>query len=304
MPRFSLLPFGQVLTGIREARSWYQDVLGISTSGTRLELIENKTSELLAELNSAAAPEELVERWSNTDTYYTLSDGAGFGKICREIRRVGPNLLPRRTLRTILEGPLSPRDENPGDATVNARNSFAELELAADFSEKGVVPTGFDDLQFRFRGVNYEVQCKRLMSPNRVGDNIERAYQQLQRRMASDYDRGLIVLTAERILGLDGRILRVERDTDLTSEVHRLIEEFRTTFGSPWWDFVDTRVVGLVIVLRFLCYTVRHNVFGPAYYVSVMNLASPEVFQASELERLRDLVSHLQESATATTVLL
>jgi len=302
MARFSLLPFDQILDGIQETRAWYEESLGIPTAGTRLELIHAKTAELIRDLNSSLIREDIVERWSNFDTYYAISDGAGFGKICREIRQIGPNLLPKKTLRAILHGPLSPTDENPSDGSVNARNLFAELELAADLSEKGIKPSGFDDLQFDFDGVPFAVQCKRLMSPRSVANNIQRAYEQLQRNLVTDHHRGLIALTAERVLNLDGRILRVEKEEDLLSEVHRLIEEFRTRFGHPWWNFVDTRVVGLIIVLRFLCYTVRHNVIGPAYYVSFINLASPECLQASELKRLQALTSYLQRAATAGTI--
>ena len=49
----------------------------------------------------------------------------------------------KKSLRVLLEGPLNPEDEIPGDESVNARNVFTELELAAYFSERGITPTGF-----------------------------------------------------------------------------------------------------------------------------------------------------------------
>ena len=302
MARFHLRRFDRILQDVREAQVWYAS-LGIRTQGTRLELIEAKTLELIEDLK-VLPPEQVVERWSNMDAYYVLSDGAAFGRIAREISKVGPNLLPRRALRTILEGPLSPQDEVSGDASVNARNLFTELELAADFSEKGIPPTGFDDLRFQFRNVNFAVQCKRLLSSStaRVKENIERAYEQLKRDLSTDHDRGLIALAIEKVMGLDGKIFRVEDEADLAREVHRLVEEFRTTFGHSWWNFIDTRVVAIVIILRFLCYTVKHNVIGPSYYVAFANLASPEAFQASELERLKDLVAHLQGASSQGTI--
>src|SRR5262245_19240780 len=124
MARFHLRSFDMILQDVREARAWYSS-LGIPTEGTRLDLIEEKTLGLLEDLK-VLPPEEVVERWSNMDAYYVLSDGAGFGRIAREIAKVGPNLLPRKTLRAILNGPLSPQDEISGDASVNARNLFTE----------------------------------------------------------------------------------------------------------------------------------------------------------------------------------
>ncbi|MBI2987819.1 MAG: hypothetical protein HYY45_13730, partial [Deltaproteobacteria bacterium] len=208
MTRFSLRNFDQILEDIRAARAWYASI-GIPTTGTRLELIEEKILDLTSELKSLS-PEVVVERWSNTDTYYVLSDGAAFGRIAREIGKVGPNLLPKKTLRSLLEGPLSPRDEVPGDASVNARNLFTELELAAYFSERGIPLTGFDDLKFRFEEIDYSVQCKRLLSPSNVGENINKAYEQLkQRNLVADESRGFIALAIEKVMGLEGKILHV-----------------------------------------------------------------------------------------------
>lgn len=117
------------------------DDLGIETEGTRLHAIQTVAENLQADL--AARPhEDVVNRWSNQETYYALSDGAAFGRIAREIPKVGPNLLPRRKLQTVLEGPLYLTEDQPGDESVNARNVSTELELAADFSEKGIPPTG------------------------------------------------------------------------------------------------------------------------------------------------------------------
>ena len=234
-----------------------------------------------------------MERWSNKETYYGLSDGAAFGRIAREIPKVGPNLLPRSKLRTILEGPLFPSEEQPGDESVNARNVFTELELAADFSEKGIQPTGFDDLQFEFESVRFSVQCKRLHSPRRIEDNILSAYAQLQRNLATDQDRGFIGLSVERVLGIDDKILRLEPGHDLSAIVSDLINEFRRAHQSIWLNFIDTRVVGILVIVRFLCYTVVQDVVGPAYYLGFANLTSPEAFQASELYRLQRLVAYL-----------
>jgi hypothetical protein len=119
---FSLRDFDRILRDIQEARAWYE-LLGISTEGTRLALIEDRVTALLADLKSEP-PEKVVERWSKEDTYYVLSDGATFGAIAREIRKIGPNLMPKKSLRILVEGPLSPLDEVPGDASVNASSGY------------------------------------------------------------------------------------------------------------------------------------------------------------------------------------
>lgn len=295
---FSLRSFDQILDDIVAAREWY-DSLNIQTEGSRLDSIYQLTQDLIGDLGGAA-PQTVVDRWSQPDTYYALSDGAAFGLIAREISKAGPNLLPRKKLRIILEGPISPTDENLGDESVNARNIFTELELAARFSEAGIEPKGFDDHQFDFEGIHFSVQCKRLHSKGRVKDNIEHAYSQLQTNLASDQHRGLIGLSIEKVLGLENQILPVANPQTLSSAVHRWIDEFRREHQSVWWSFVDTRVVGILVILRFLCHTLPHNVIGPAYYFGFANLASPELLQATDLERLRRLAAHLQSKGDSS----
>jgi hypothetical protein len=288
---FSLRNFGQISTDVQLAKDWYTSIR-ISTQGTRLELIEKRVADLLADLKSEPA-DKVVERWGRADTYYALSDGAAFGMIAREISKVGPNLMPKKSLRLLLEGPLNPQDESPGDGSVNARNIFTELELAAYFSERGISPTGFGDLKFRFNKVNYSLQSKRLLSTSGVEENVQTAYQQLKKDLTTDEDRGLIALAVDKVMGLEGKFYRMEDEGALTSEVYKLTEEFKKTFGFAWARFIDPRVIGVLVILRFLVQTTKFNVIGPAYYVNVLPLVSEQTLQGSDLIRLRGVVSQL-----------
>ncbi len=234
-----------------------------------------------------------MERRDTAETYYVLSDGAAFGRIAREISKIGPNLTPKKSFCMLLEGPLNPQDETPGDGSVNARNIFTELELAAYFSEKGISPTGFGDLRFRFNEVNYSLQCKRLLSDLRVEENIQKAYDQLKGDLRTDKDRGLIALAVDKVMRLEGKFYSVEGEICLTAEVYRKTEEFKEKFGFAWARFIDIRVTGILVILRFLCQTTKLNVIGPAYYVSVLPLATEQNLQGSELLRLRNVVSQL-----------
>src|SRR5271167_186809 len=129
MSGFSLRNYREILDDVHQARSWCESI-GIQTNGTRLDMIEQTVRGLVSDFDSSLPPAQIVQKWSNAQTYYALSDGAAFGKIAREIAKVGPNSRPVRSLRTLIEGPLSPQDEMLGDGSVNARNVFAELELA------------------------------------------------------------------------------------------------------------------------------------------------------------------------------
>ena len=133
-----------------------------------------------------------------------------------------------------------------------------------------------------------------MFSPSNVGSNIDKAYDQLKRNLVTDDDKGLIALAIEKLTGLEGKAFRVEEGADPTQEVFRLAEEFRTAFNRSWQTFIYQRITAIIIILRFLCYTVKHNVIGPAYYLDFVNLASRETLQAVDVQRTRELVCYLQ----------
>jgi hypothetical protein len=295
---FQLQSFRQVLKDIHETMIWYLE-LEIPTAGTRLEALEQTIGVLLHDLESKSE-ESIVRQWFNTNTYYAFTDGAAFGRITRELGKVGPNLLPRHKLRTILEGPLSPVDEHPGSANVNARNIFTELELAAHFSERGVSPLGFDDLQVEFEGTRYHIECKRLLSPSRVVANIQGAYSKLQKVMGGSADRGMIAVAVERVMHLD-KVLRLLPGEDPSTTAEEITTGFQDRYGSPWHRFVDPRIVAIIVICRFLVHTVQYNVIGPAYYAVIANLASPLALQATDLERLRRLAQQLRYAGQSPT---
>jgi hypothetical protein len=293
MTSFEHRSFAQILGDIHAARAWYGS-LGIPTKGTRVELIESAVQDLQRDLTSLP-PEEVVDKWSNPETYYALSDAAGFGAIAREVGKVGPNLMPRLNLRRILSGPILLGDEVPHQGNTDARNIFVELELAAKISEKGLPLLGFDDLQFQFDQRRYHVQCKRLHSDSAasVQQNVDAAYRQLGKTMSTDHDRGFIVLAVEKVLGLVGKVWTSGPNDSLENEVHRLTDQFCERFRSSWEQFIDPRVIGIMLILRFLCYTPSSNVNGPAYFLSVIPLVSPDTLQASEVSRIQTLVARL-----------
>ena len=148
---------GQIIVDVIDARTQLRKI-GISTTGTRLEKIQDYLDELLNPTTPGVNP--LAVNANEEDTYYALSDGASFGRIAAELTNLPSHLLPRRTLRDILKGPLVPSQEKSGP-TATPRNKFVELELAAHCSSAGCKLLGFDDLTFEFEGCRYAIECKR-----------------------------------------------------------------------------------------------------------------------------------------------
>jgi hypothetical protein len=192
---------GQIIVDIKRAREWYEKI-SILTAGARLEKIDNYAHRILNPVTPGFQPlgiDTTVE-----DAYYALSDGSGFGLIAAEMSKLPSNLLPRGTLRDILKGPIAVSDEET--STSDSRNKFVELELAANFSSAGFKLVGFDDLKFEFDGCRYIVECKRPYSMGTLDQLIEKAYEQLQKRLVNTTDRGIVAIAGEKVLGLDCKI--------------------------------------------------------------------------------------------------
>ncbi len=82
---------GQIHVDVIHARNWFEEI-NISTTGTRLELIQGYFDELLnPTLPEGANP--LGVDATEEDTYYALSDGAGFGLIKAEMSKLPPHRL-------------------------------------------------------------------------------------------------------------------------------------------------------------------------------------------------------------------
>lgn len=91
---------GDVVIDVKNAYEWHQSI-GFKLSGTRLEKIQDY---ILYQLLNTATPEvrALEEGTADENTYYALSDGAGFGLITEEIAKLPSHIIPRGTLNRLL----------------------------------------------------------------------------------------------------------------------------------------------------------------------------------------------------------
>lgn len=268
--------YERILAGVKEARGWYES-MGISTEGTRLAEIEATVSELIRDLE--IEPDEVViSRWDwSTDqrAYYALSDGAAFADIHEAFSGLRSDQLPRETLKRVLRGPLCATEEVP--EVTEGRNLFVELDLAARLLSKGVTVTGWDDVKFTFEKIRYVVECKRPFRDKGVVANVEGAWNQIERHASEDpYCRGLIALAVDKILGLDQqRPIEVRTPEDCNVLVEDLTRDFIDRFRGTWEEVADRRLVGVVLVFRFLCHNLQHNTNTIASGVSVWPIARP-----------------------------
>lgn len=279
---------GKVVVGVANACDWYE-TLRLDLTGTRLEKIRHY---LEYKLLNTATPEGAA--WENgtadEDAYYVVSDGAGFGLIAEEMAKLRSHMLPRGTLRDILQGPLVPSHETPQNS--DARNKFVELEMAAYCSRAGFRLLEFDDLTFKFEGVEYQAECKRPFSEHTLERNMHEAYGQLRRKLQRDNSRGIIAIAVEKVFKLDRNFQSVRSESHISEVGLKVADAFRTKIGRLERSWVDTRVVGVVAIIRFLVKIEGSNAAGLSYNFALCIRALPEV-QRTEWGRLNRMVRQL-----------
>lgn len=273
---------GQIIASLHGALKWWKKI-DIQTGGTRLDEIQKYLDELL----NPTTPEanSFSRDPLGVDAYSVLNDAAGFGRIAKGLSSVSTNLLPRGALRDVLRGSLAASKESE-DVTTDPRNKFVELELAANCSAAGFNIIGFDDLKFEFEGQKYFVECKRPSCSKTLDQNIDKAYIQLKARIGDSSARGLVAVAVEKVFDLDQTFHEVDSHADTSRLGLSIGKEFVarvSKFRNLW---LDTRVVGVVGIIRFLAKVRRPECISYSYQVCIAKLASEHEGQQAESERL------------------
>jgi hypothetical protein len=272
---------GQIYIDALHAREWF-NAAGITTAGSRLDKILDYIDGLLNP--SAAGAELLGANATPADMYYALNDGAAFGLIATEMSKLPAHLLPRRTLQDILKGPLAASAED--QSSNDARNKFVELELSANLSSAGFQILGFDDLRFGFEGSSFQVECKRPSRSGTLDSNMERAYSQVSTRLKSSSDRGMVAVAVEKVLDLDSRVQPASLAPSPSAFAWSLAEEFRSRISKYQQKWVDTRMVGVLAIIRFLTTTGNPGIVGSSYNLALIKFTSSQPLEDARLDRL------------------
>jgi hypothetical protein len=283
---------GHVFLAVRRACDWYGEI-GISIEGSRLERIRTYIETRLLRTDTPEA-HELEKLTPRAETYYALSDGAAFGLIAKQLSSLSSNLLPRRTLRDILSGPLVPKEETP--ASSDGRNKFVELELAAYLSSAGFELKAFDDVAFEFEGVRYYVECKRPFRAGRLEENIDKAYRQLRTKLVGPNDRGIIAVALDKMLGLDRVVQEFPTHSSASEFAEGIAKRLLARVERYQSEWVDPRVVGFYGVIQFISRTESPPSFGPSYNLALLIIATPHSGQEVDFQRLGRMMKRVKTS--------
>ena len=201
--------------------------------------------------------------------------------------------IPKRLISSALDGPFLSRQEVSGSSNVNPRNYLFELELAAELIEKGFTVTKFDDVQFSFESIKYNIQCKRLISAKGIQTNIHKAYTQLQSNFDGEKDQGIIALSIEKIIETDRKILFVNDSHEMKLHLERIMVKFKNKYCNCWNSFLDQRVVAILIAVKAVALIKDECMYTHCHPMYVIPIACNRFPFSRDYDRLKRLTISL-----------
>lgn len=280
--------YQQIHDGLVQAKSWLNSI-GVKTDGTRFDKIIANV-DLMNKHFKNKTLESLIDTKGNEELWFSLLESHAFVDIYEAFKDLKDDKLPRKKLQDVLDGPFLPREEVKGDANVNNRNFLFELELAARFKKQGVLPTGFEDIKFTYNEHNFNIQCKRIFSKKRVKDNIAGAYKQLQQQMtAVSGERGIIAISIEKIFETDRLILLVDTPEAIDPKIDKIFNSFRMDNSTYWEKFIDPRIVGIFVVLKFIIEIQNIRLLTRGTFIECIPLCSEKHLQFVDYHTFKEL---------------
>jgi len=225
----SKITFEDQLKHLKSTKTWLENIR-ISTSNNRFDKIYN-LYEKIVQHHKTKSFDRLFEENDKLELGIALNESFSFINIYRAFKDEKDHILPRSKLRKMLDGPYYTWDENSTENNIEGRNILFELETAAFFKIAGIEIIGFDDNDFNFEGIKFNVQCKRIFSEKRIQDNINEAVCQFTKRMAIKPNlKGIICLSIDKLIGLEESLLKVKNINEIKDVLGRVVLNFTNKY--------------------------------------------------------------------------
>lgn len=243
--------FEQELSILEQLSQWLCRI-GISIDGTRF----CKLIELVRDIAHHYRSDEvfqLLRKYDKATLWVALTDATAFIRVFLGFKDTKSHDLPRAKLKEMLDGPLLPWNELSDAGNSHARNTLFELEMAEWFKRAGLEVTSYDDVQFNFIEHTFNVQCKRIHSSRKIGDNVNSAADQITKRIDScPRTKGLICLCIDKISGKEGTILEVDSHSSVPRFLEQITYDFINSHNHFWQRLLNVHVLGTFVILNAL----------------------------------------------------
>jgi hypothetical protein len=230
----------QFLAELDDVLSWTAD-RGI-TSHTRFHIYRKNIEWLRAHDGDEERPRvhaQLASEGRLTEILSTMTESIEIVETIPALRRIDVD-IPKQLLQRAFSGPADMSRED--DASNGARNAMFELSVAAMAARRGLTPTLSNtnpDVSFQFEGRWVKIECKRVMSVNRIMERLKEGTKQLEKsvqRAASDI--GIVAISVSKLLNPGDRFLVSHSPhEDLSRQLHDELKSNEQQLGRmqrPW----------------------------------------------------------------------
>ncbi len=235
-----------------ETRSWLISNK-VNLTDSRFDEIYNNFLEII-EYSKTNKINEYIEKHDFVTYLYSLLDAYSFIEIYESFSK--QLMIPKKRIRVklneIVKGPFLLKDENALVSNVNSRNTLFELELASAFIKKGIAVIDLDDVQLEYESYKIHIECKRLISKDRIEYNIEKAYEQLQNKLDGNNDRGIIALCLEKLPKIDDKYYSADDRKDILKQLSLIGDIFRNNYEHIWKKFINIKIISIILYIKFV----------------------------------------------------
>jgi aspartyl-tRNA(Asn)/glutamyl-tRNA(Gln) amidotransferase subunit B len=240
--------YEDILKNLREARNWAEQIGGREILGRFREYEGN--IEALIRARESSNLDTFVKAKGNDVLMWSLAESMEVGDLPDALRNVEPSILKDR-LRRAFRGPIIPVGE---DANTNdARNIMFELVLASFLSS-----AGFDvslrkevDIEASVENYRFVVECKRLQSEKRFGEQLGKACEQIGGVLDKDPAAlGLIAVDITKLRNTGTNIYVASTSMSTKVGLGNLLETTLRENLNSLKKIDDRRIVGLMLYIH------------------------------------------------------
>ncbi|MBU1766579.1 MAG: hypothetical protein KJ648_00525, partial [Candidatus Omnitrophica bacterium] len=189
----------------------------------------------------------------NLKLYFALTEASSFIQIYKAFKDQKSHVHPRTKLKKMLKGPYYSWEEDVKGGNIEPRNTLFELEVASKLKNAGAQLTRFDDVDFIFKKVEFNVQCKRLHSKMKVEDNISEATAQFYKRMKSRPNlKGIICLSIDKLTGKENMFLKVKSPDEIRLKLDTIENSFLDKYRALWHNLVNINILAVLIFVHIV----------------------------------------------------
>jgi len=289
---FNRIRFDETLYELEESEKWLKS-LGIDITQSRFSEILNLNRNIV-DHQKRNDIDGLLKNHDNVLLYFALTEASAFVEIHDAFKSEKSHLLRRSQLKKIIGGPFFAWDE-PAEGD-NARNTLFELETAAKLKKTGVEIRGFDDVDFIFERTQFNIQCKRIHSQQKISDNIKDAADQFcQKLNFNPSTKGIICLSIDKLSGKEKMFLKAKNEHEIGQTLGHLSGNFIKTYRDLWQNLLNINILGAFVFVHVIAIMEEEpfDLLTTCRNIDLDIIPQREYFQITDYNLMRKLADKL-----------